>query len=134
MDEMVLEDRELRLVETFVVPDKRERYSGFLRSPKRRSKFLRELYHFADFDPASMFEPGPGALLGELQRRGAAHDGYLISVDPDLDGRTMELPDALMALSEGTLVCCVPGKLAYYEGEPPKNRFILQRGGGLTGR
>jgi hypothetical protein len=30
--------------------------------------------------------------------------------------------------SEGTNVCCVPGRLAFYEGEAPKNRFILRRG------
>jgi hypothetical protein len=27
----------------------------------------------------------------------------------------------------GTIVNCVPGKLAYFEGEGPKHRFILER-------
>jgi hypothetical protein len=132
----VVEDRELRLVETFVVRAKRERYSGFLRSPKLRPKFLRELYHFRDFDPATMIEFGSVGrlLLGELQRRGATGDCYLISIDADLDGRTMALPEALMKIPEGTLVCCVPGKLAYYAGEEPKNSFILQRGSGPARR
>ena len=41
------------MVETFVVPDKRRRYKGFLTSPKRRKKFLDELYHFGTSFPAA---------------------------------------------------------------------------------
>ena len=94
--------RELQLIETFVVPNKRERYEGFLRSPKNRKKL-------------------------KLRKRGASGECYLVSVDRKLDGSTRPLADAVRDASEGTLVCCVPGKLAYYEGEAPKNRFILHR-------
>lgn len=128
--------REIQLVETFVIADKRERYAGFLSSPKRRKKFLNELYHFGDFVPGGKIElRGPtdtaDGLLAELRRRGARGDCYVISVDKGLDGSTAPLVDVVpkvFASVEGTLICCVPGKLAYYEGEGPKNRFILARG------
>ena len=68
---------ETEFVEAFIIPEKRERYVAFLRSPKRRAKFLRELHHFGDFDPVCVV-PLVGAsdstdgLLSELRRRGAA--------------------------------------------------------------
>ena len=36
-------------------------------------------------------------------------------------------PLAIFAFLDGTIISCVPGRLAYFEGEAPKNRFILQR-------
>jgi hypothetical protein len=44
-----MRSREIQLIETFVGPEKRERYEGFWSSPTRRKKFLDELYHFRDF-------------------------------------------------------------------------------------
>jgi hypothetical protein len=125
--------REIQLVETFVVPEKRERYKGFLSSPKRRRKFLDELYHFHDFIPGCEIElRGPTntaeGLIADLRRRGAHADCYVMSVDKDFDGSTRPLADVIRHVFtsiEGTLICCVPGRLAYYEGEAPKNRFIL---------
>ena len=121
----------------FVVPQKRERYAGFLQSPKRRLRFLRELYHFSDFDPESIL-PISGAcdtaegLLSELRKRGAPATCQIISVRPDLDGAMKKLSETIhevFAVAEGTIVICIPGRLAYYEGEAPKNRFILARSG-----
>lgn len=71
-------------------------------------------------------------LLSELQRRGAAGDCHVISMRSDLDGATKPLADVVrqaFAAVEGTIILCVPGKPAYYEGEAPKNRFILDRMG-----
>jgi hypothetical protein len=122
-------------VDAFVVPSKRERYASFLASRKQRPKFLRELYHFADFDPACLVAVSGSAdsadgLLAELRRRGAPPDCRLISARRDLDGTTRPLEEAVRAVhgvAEGTIVLCVPGELAYYEGEAPNNRFILDR-------
>ena len=44
--------RETEFIKTFVVKQKQERYFFFVQSPKRRPRFLRELYHFSDFNPA----------------------------------------------------------------------------------
>jgi hypothetical protein len=128
-------DREISLIAAFVVQRKRERYCGFLDSPKRRPKFLCELYHFRDFDPACLVPlSGPNdsaaGLIADLRRRGAAKDCYVISVVHDLDGVTAPLEQIVprvFALAEGTLLLCIPGRLAYYEGEAPNNRYILER-------
>lgn len=128
---------EIEIVAGFIVRSKRERYLGFLGSLKTRRKFINALYHFSDFDPAVVVKL-PASLetqegvLEELQRRGAGASCNIISTDAGLDGTTMDLSDAVdqvFAFVEGTIISCVPGRLAYYEGEAPKNRFILHRVG-----
>ena len=126
--------REVQLVETFVVPTKRARYAAFVSSSKDRAKFLRGLHHFGDFEPACVVplsgrSDSADGLVAELRRRGAADPVYLVSALRELDGQVMPLDEAIrevFAMAEGTIVCCAPGRLAYYEGEAPKNRFILQ--------
>ncbi|MGH8543048.1 MAG: hypothetical protein ACREX3_05320 [Gammaproteobacteria bacterium] len=94
---------------------------------------MRELYHFRDFDPAFRVElsgltDSADGLVTNLCRRGAVDECYVISVQSELDGETKPLEEAIrevFAFMEGTIVCCVPGRLAYYEGGTPKNRFIL---------
>ena len=128
-------EREIDILDTFVLPRRRERFVGFLRAPRRRRDFLSELYHFSDFDPACIVplagacDSAPG-LVAELLRRGAPRTCYVVSVDARLDGITADLAgviDRVFAKVDGTLVSCVPGRLAYYEGEAPDNRFILER-------
>ena len=133
-------DCEIALVKAFVVPQKRKRYVGFLSSPGRREKFVRELYHFQDFDPACMVplsgdNDSDEGLLSELRRRGAGDRCYVISVSKDLDGVAgplEEIVKKVFAFEEGTIISCIPGQLAYYEGEAPKNRFILDARDGPT--
>src|SRR4051812_6454106 len=69
-------------------------------------------------------------VITELRRLGADDDCYVISNNVDLDGATKplsEIIERVFAFVDGTLVCCVPGRLAYFEGEAPNNRFILHR-------
>ncbi len=69
-------------------------------------------------------------VLTELRQRGAPEACYVISTRSDLDGRTMPLAEALgevHAMQMGTLISCIPGQLAYYEGEDPHERYVLHR-------
>ncbi len=127
---------ETEFIRTFVVKKKQERYLYLVQSWKRRDRFLRELFHFRDFDPACEVPLSGSAdtadgLITELRKRGAKNDCYLISVRPDLDCTTMPLTNAIHTATsaKATIVVCVPGRLAYYEGEggAPKNRCILDR-------
>jgi hypothetical protein len=136
----MLIDRETDVINTFVVSRKRERYIELLRSPKRRQDFLRQLYHFRDFIPSRIVPLSKGLLteddvLAELCARGAGSTCYVISVDDKLDGQSGQLAEVIpqvFARMEGTIVSCVPGRLAYYEGEPPQNRFILSSVAGAS--
>jgi hypothetical protein len=53
-----------------------------------------------------------------------------MSADSNLDGRQMELAaaiDEVVGGGQGTFVSCVPGKLAYFEGEDMHAHYICYR-------
>jgi hypothetical protein len=127
---------ELAFIDTFVVRQKRARYSGLVVSPRLRPKFLYALRSFGDFDPRlkvrlSVREDSSRGHIEELRRRGAGPTCYLISTWAQLDGATMPLEAAITevhALRDGTAVICPSTHLAYYEGEMGY-RFILDSKG-----
>jgi len=122
---------EVAFVETFVVPDKRSRYLEFLPNPKRRAEILSRWNHFFDFIPERATQiPRTSAseLAQVLRRRGAGRLAYVIG-DSSSDARELPLEDAIesaLASGWGTVVSCVPGRLALYLQEfPPGDTFIL---------
>ncbi|NIA71705.1 hypothetical protein HBA54_24225 [Pelagibius litoralis] len=128
-------DHETALINAFVLPAKRERALDQLANHKRRRKFLESLYHYRDLDPRYRIDIAPADQQAEtifslLTKRGASAQCHLISSDRNLDGFDIALSDALakvVGLGEGTLVSCIPGRLGYFEGESPGDRFILER-------
>jgi hypothetical protein len=117
----------------FMVPSKQERYEGFLSTPRGRKKFIGELAHFGSLDPKSVVtipsvQHKPLFVARLLVSRGATSRCWVISENPDLDGREMDLNEALIQTigrGMGTFISCVPGRLAYFEDED--GRCILQR-------
>ena len=101
-----------------------------------RTKALSILYHgpvvderFATLVPAARADVVFPWILAELRRRGAPDLCYVISNDDELDGRSMPLEAALAGVycgDMGAIISCIPGKLAYYEGEDPGERYILE--------
>ena len=112
---------------------KRDRLAELLASPKRRRKATAGLAHFRDLDPRFVVrldarEHSPEAVARALRRRGAGSTCHIISENPELDGKRLSLEFALESVighGAGTLLSCVPGALAYFEGEAPKDRCIL---------
>ena len=54
----------------------------------------------------------------------------LLAEDAALDGQELQLEEALRQIvgrGTGTFVSCVPGQLAYFEGEEPRERWLLSR-------
>jgi hypothetical protein len=63
-----------------------------------------------------------------FRSKGAGEKCWAISEDLKLDGREFELDSILSEIvgyGMGTILCCVPGKLAFVESEG--GRFILQK-------
>jgi hypothetical protein len=53
-----------------------------------------------------------------------------VSKLPDIDGKEISLKEAIeevLGCGLGSILSCVPGKLVYYEGEGPGDRYILKR-------
>jgi len=117
-----------------VESSRQERFIEFLASPKKRRKFTRELAHRKTrlFDPKYLrrippSQQNPESLFSLLLRLGAPTQCYVVS-EGQFDGREVGLLEALnevVGRGMGTILSCVPGKLAYFESED--ERYILQK-------
>jgi len=114
-----------------VVRERRERYRFLLGDPKRRREGLDRLNHCRDLDERhATWLPSNADVVGMLRDAGAPEQAYVISATPAIDGRTMALADAVREAAMGgwgTLVSCLPGRLAFYYDELGERRAILRR-------
>jgi hypothetical protein len=130
-----MDQHEEKLFQAFVVSTKQRRYVELLTTKRGRDKIRFTLDHFDDLDPRyrkdiPTSEQTPSGILKILKSLGAPSLCHIISSGSELDGREMDLSEALpqvIGRGMGTFVSCVPGKLAYFEGEEPKRRFICHR-------
>lgn len=122
------------LVRAFIAPDRRERYLGLLASARGRAKLRRALAHLHDLDPRCTRElpkgvNTPAEIAAFLSAKGAPDECVLLAEDDALDGRCLPLADALDAVvgrGMGAFISCLPGRLALYEGEGPRERYLLE--------
>ena len=135
---------EQETIGAFVVRDKQERFRTFLSNSKNRKKFTQELGHFRWFDqrfatPVA-WQADPNLKLWArhvqgiehifllLKSKGAAQTCWVISENAAIDGKELDLKTMLedvVGSGMGTILSCVPGKLAYFEGED--ERLLLVR-------
>jgi hypothetical protein len=128
-------NHEEAFIRAFIVADKQERYVGLLASSKRRHGFLDRLNHHLDYDPALATPVPAGEQTASgierlLRQRGAPDMCHTISCHEAWDARELPLHEALnliVGFSVGTVLCCIPGKLAYYEAEDLRHRYILSK-------
>jgi hypothetical protein len=125
---------ESAFVESFIVKQRRERTLEQLASSKNRHKFTSKFdHHGLDyFIPGCIrsielrYQHAPD-IANILRTMGAPEDCHVIG--GRRDGEDVELLDALketVGCGIGTMLSCVPGKLAYFEGEL-RERFLLVR-------
>jgi hypothetical protein len=122
---------EIAFIDAFIVSEKRDRLKELLSKGKRRMKMLQDLAHFHHFDhrwykPVTHTEN----LESVLRQKGAPSICHVISEDAGIDGKTLALSEALNSIvghGMGTILICIPDKLAYYEGEGPSSRGILEK-------
>ncbi len=115
----------------FLRREKRKRLATLL-TGNLRWKGVAELAHPNAIDPrytATWTGSDASELVQRLKALGAPVTCYLISNSDELDDRWMELSPALKEVYNigiGTIVSCVPGKLAFFEGEYG-DHLVLQR-------
>lgn len=126
---------ERSFIKSFVLPERRSRYLSLLSARGGRDKIRRKFAHFSDLDPRfSLFIPPnvqkPDKITHALTLRGAPERCYVWSDSSSLDGSTACLLTALSSVvgyAPGTILLCIPDRLAYYEGEEKNQRYILSR-------
>ena len=125
---------EAAFVESFIIKSRRERALELLASSKNRHKFTSKFDHhgrdYFNHDCIRSIEPRqqhPPNIADILRAMGAPETCHVIGGGHDSED--MELLAALKQIvgyGTGTVLCCVPGKLAYFEGEI-RERFLLVR-------
>lgn len=127
-------DHEEAFIRMFILPDRQRRWTELLLNERRRSVFTHRLATPIDIDtrwavPIQPSEQTAARIAELLRSRGAPSQCHVISEYPSLDRTEAELTDVLETIvgsGVGSIVSCLPGSLAYYEGEE-RTRFILQR-------
>ncbi|HEY1161110.1 MAG TPA: hypothetical protein VGE83_10790 [Terracidiphilus sp.] len=129
-------EHEEATIKAFVLREKQERFLSFIASPKNRRKFTGELANFNWFDQrfttSVPWKVDPSlSLWGRhlqgisnvshlLYSKGAGKTCWVISNNGKIDGQEMDLETALESVvgsDWGTILSCIPGKLAYFNGE-----------------
>lgn len=122
---------EEKIVSSFIIKEKRHRYRYILDNLKKRSKGLDRLNHCDDFiQKCTEWLSSNTCILEILQKENSPKQVYLISDVSELDGIMLPLSEAVKAVDMcgfGTIVSCIPGKLAYYYDECSERRAILRK-------
>ncbi len=125
-------EHELLLIKTFVTKERQERYLNLIATEKGRKKFRTYLSHFNDLNdkyciPLRSLD-SYCLLYDLLKSEGAPDVCYVISENSKYDLKTLPIMDATKQLFNSGIaffLSCIPGRLAYYEGEDSTQRFVL---------
>lgn len=105
----------------------------FLASPKRRREILNRFNHALEFDP-KFATPVPKELctaerlMQLLRQRGAAETCHVMADSLDIDGEDLPLREALAQLIAhdfGSVLCCLPGRLAFHKAEAIEQAWYI---------
>jgi hypothetical protein len=124
---------EEQLIKAFFLKDRRERYLLGLANPRRRREFTNEFCHFKHLDrryevPILPLQRNAAGIYKLLKRFGSPDECWVVSDESGLDARTMNLKEVLEEIigrTFATFLCCIDGKLAYFENE--EGSWILRR-------
>lgn len=135
-----MNEHEESFITAFISTEKQDRYRFLLGSddPKRRIECLDRLNHCRDLNEkfATWLPRNPrsttrnAAIAAMLRERGSPDLVYVLACSCPADGQTIPLLEAMdqtTAAGWGTIISCVPGKLAYYFDEEGARRAILER-------
>ncbi|MHC4473236.1 MAG: hypothetical protein ACYS99_20010 [Planctomycetota bacterium] len=124
-------DHEVGFFRSFVGRRRRGRYLALLEAGKRQDLLDRLCHHLEGvLDPRFAERVTGEELEAELVQRGAGSTCHVISNCCELDGQEVPLTEGINAVfgfCYGSILSCVAGRLAYYEGEDRGARFICVR-------
>lgn len=126
---------EVEFVRSFIISEKQERYLSLLKNKKGRLKIRFGFNHRNDLNPtyATLIPKNLQSVDSVerlLKKKGASNDCYVLSSNSNTNEEFMALDNALeetLGKGMGTLISCIPGKLAYFELEDINEKYILER-------
>lgn len=119
----------------FLTPEARNRAQALLNSKRGRAKWVSSLAHSQrairkDVRIRLPVDVTADRLLTTLRSEKAPDLCLVLSENASLHENMLELSTVLQrVIGRGlaTFVSCIPGQLAYLEGEEPNSRYVLQR-------
>jgi len=134
MSNEIIKQHENSFINAFLVAEQQQRFCALLKSKKGRKKIRDSLSHSIKFKPQTIRQiptdkQAADDILKLLIKNQSPTTCYLISEHTSFDEKEMDLNKALRVIvgsGIATIISCIPGKLAYYEGEGFSNRFILK--------
>ncbi|MGB0506354.1 MAG: hypothetical protein ACPGGK_09170 [Pikeienuella sp.] len=133
-----ISDRELHLVglSKLIEPTEKQHLRRAFATQNSREKWLRRLCHDIEMHPDFSNEPPRGSrdensLFKRLIDLGAPQSCYVIASDSDLDDSFQPLhtmiATAHLNFNHGTILSCVPGRLALFRTAHPCKHIIAHR-------
>lgn len=106
-----------------------------IKNKYKRQSFLGTLDHQPGFtekyvEKIDRHQQSSKEIASLLVSHGAPVDCYVISAHPEIDRKTLPLAEAVeevVGFYDGTVIICIPNKLAYWEGEGLRERYILTK-------
>lgn len=128
-------NHEEAFTKAFILSEKRARFIQGLSNPKKRKESLSRLGLGLPCIPEFALEvPGaqdyPEELEKLLKAKGASLSCHVIADGLKADGRELPLREALNLVclnASGAILCCLPGRLAYYKPDAPGTGILLER-------
>jgi hypothetical protein len=122
---------EQAIIRAFITSPRRTRWLESLASAKRRASMLDRLNHCRDLDERyATLLPSNADVAALLRSHGAPATCYVLSCTDAIDGEVMPLDEAVSAAEMGgwgTIISCIPGRLAYYYDECGARQMLLER-------
>lgn len=129
-----LQLHEQEVVRAFILKNRHERCAFLLADPVVRQKLRDALAHFKWLDERFAHPIPPktahskAELVALLRQKGAGRTVWVISQYKTIDGREMNLEaaiDEVWGRQCGTILSCIPGKLAFLKDEEMHSERIL---------
>ncbi len=129
-----LPPHEHEFVRAFIVKNRRERCALLLADRDGRQKLRNALPHFKWLDERYAHPITPkmahtaAELVALLRGKGAGKTTWVISQYAAIDGREMNLEaamDEVWGRQCGTILSCIPGKLAFFKDEEMHSERLL---------
>ena len=125
-----MNEHETKTIKTFFQKNRQERYFSSSPDSKQRKKWLDKLNHAPGLNEEYIQKTnGKTDTYLELKAKGAPEECFVISCSEELNLKTLPLSEALPQTEQlgwGTIISCIPGKLAYYYGEQGEGKAILE--------
>jgi hypothetical protein len=127
----MMNEHEEAIIRAFITSARRARWLESLGSAKRRPPMLDRLNHCQDLDERyATLLPSNTDVVALLRSRGAPGTCYVLSCTEAISGRVLPLAEAVSGAASGgwgTIISCIPGRLAYYYDECGERRMLLER-------